>query len=111
MKTILRFIAVVLFVSVIFLVLINISNSIALESNFFSVRANIGFLIFLCSVISSIGTILFLISIGVSLGNQSKLKKQIESTKLNYEVESDKVKQLEGKIKTLEEALKKAISQ
>lgn len=104
MKTILRFFSFTLTLLILVTVLFNITNTITLESNFFSFKANVGFLIFLSAIASSLATLLFSLSFGKQ--NKSKLKKQIENEKLNYELESEKVKQLEAKIKTLEEALK-----
>lgn len=104
MKTILRFFSFTLTLLILVTVLFNITNTITLESNFFSFKVNVGFLIFLSAIASSLATLLFSLSFGKQ--NKSKLKKQIENEKLNYELESEKVKQLEAKIKTLEEALK-----
>ena len=105
MKTIYRFAAFLLFIFIAFAVLLNISNSIAIETAFFSIKVNVGFLILLCSLFGSISTLFFLFSFDNSLKN-NQLKKQLENHKINYEVESDKVRQLESKIKTLEEALR-----
>jgi cell division protein FtsB len=105
MKTIYRFLGFLLFIFIALAVLLNISNSIAIETAFFSIKVNVGFLILLCSLFGSIATLFFLFSFNSSSKNK-QLKKQLESHKINYEVESDKVKQLESKIKTLEEALR-----
>ena len=103
MKTIYNFVAFVFLLLVALLVLCNVSNTISLETSFISLKANVGFLILSCSILSSIATILLLLSFSKS--NKNKIK-QLENTKLNYEIESNKVKQLEAKVKTLEEALK-----
>lgn len=105
MKSVLRFLSLLLILVVVFFVLINISNTIALETSFFSVRSNVGFLILLCAVLGSIATLLFALSFS-SGTKQKQLKKQLEKEKLDLEVEFERVKQLEAKIKTLEEALR-----
>ena len=106
MKTVFKFLAIVFFLLITLIILFNVSNKISIETSFLSLKTNVGFLIFICSVLGMMGTIF----LGLSLGWFSKvdkgLKKHFENTKLNYEIESDKVKQLEAKIKTLEEALK-----
>ena len=107
MRAFFRFVAFFLLAIVAGIVLFNISNSIAIETSFFSLRTNVGFLILFCSILGSLITLLLLFSFGVSLkSSDSKFKKQIENAKLTSEIESDKVKQLEAKIKTLEEALR-----
>ena len=107
MKIFFKFIAFLLFIAIALVFLVNISNSISLEAPFFSMKANVGFLILSCALLSSIATIFFILSAGLFIkSDEGKFKKQIENTKLNYEIESDKVKQLEAKIETLEEALK-----
>ena len=84
----------------------NISNTITLETKFISLKANVGFLILSCSILSSLATLL-LMPKGLFLNSDiNKLKKQHEKSKLNHEIESDKVKQLEAKVNTLEEALR-----
>ncbi len=108
MKPIFRFISITVFLVIGLFVLLNISNSIAIETSFLSLRANVGFLILFCVVLSVLGTLLFLMSIGSNPARN--IKKQIEYEKLGREIESIKVIQLEAKIKTLEEALKKAVS-
>ena len=107
MKTIFRFISITIFLTIGLFVLFNISNTIALETSFLSFRANVGFLILLCSVLSGLATLLFLMSINKTKTN---FKKQFEDIKLDHEIESGKVVQLEAKIRTLEEALRKAVS-
>lgn len=90
----------------------NISNTVAIKSNFLNIEVNAGFLVFISGILGSIATLFFLASF-VSFSNlgREKLKKQIDDAKLNYEIGSDKVKQLEAKIQTLEEALKIATKQ
>ncbi|MBI3591262.1 MAG: hypothetical protein HY094_07810 [Candidatus Melainabacteria bacterium] len=92
----------------IFLIAIsNISNAITIETVFLSLKVNVGFLILMCSVLTSFAMVLFNISASSSVAlDKNNLKKQIENQKLKHELESDKVKQLEAKIYTLEEALK-----
>lgn len=104
MKIILRFFAFSLFLLICIIVLANISNTITLETSFLSLKVNVGFLILLCVIAGSLGTLLF----STTVSNKDKLKKQIaiENEKLSREIESDKVKQLQAKINTLEEALK-----
>jgi len=104
MKIILRFFAFSLFLLICIIVLANISNTITLETSFLSLKVNVGFLILLCVIAGSLGTLLF----STTVSNKDKLKKQIaiDNEKLNREIESDKVKQLQAKINTLEEALK-----
>lgn len=104
MKIILRFTSLFLILFITIIVFVNISSSITLETNFLSLKANVGFLILLCTVLGSISILLLIFSFGIS--KDKKLKKQLENQKLEHEIESDKVKQLEAKIKTLEEALK-----
>ncbi len=108
MKIIFRFVSTTIFLAIGLFVLLNISNTIALETSFLSLRANVGFFILLCAVLSSIATLLLLMSMNKSFGINAK--KQLEDTKLGHEIESSKVSQLEAKIKTLEEAIKKAVS-
>ena len=106
MKRVFHIISLSIFVLIGFLVLLNISNTIALETSFLSLRANVGFFLLFCAALSSLGTILFSMSISFSKSSTSNFKKQLEDAKLNHELESGKVNQLEAKIKTLEEALK-----
>lgn len=111
MKTLLKFFSFALFLLIVLIIVLNFSNTISVETSFFSFKANVGFLIFLTSILSYFATIFLLLSMGWSYrANESKIKNQIknqiEKTKLNYEIESDKVKQLEAKIQTLEAALK-----
>lgn len=109
MKMLLRFLSVLTFSIVGIFVLINTSNTIALDMGFLSLRANVGFFILFCSILSSLATLLFLMTVSLN-SKTSNVKKQLESAKLTQEIESVKVSQLEAKIKTLEEAIKKAVS-
>ncbi len=104
MKIILRLFAFSLFLLICIIVLANISNTITLETSFLSFQVNVGFLILMCVIAGSLGTLLF----STTVSNKDKLKKQIavDNEKLNCEIQSDKVKQLQAKINTLEEALK-----
>ena len=106
MKAVFRFLSLVFFLLIVLIVLFNIPNKVSIETNFLSLKTNVGFLTFICAVFSNIGTVFLGISFGWFSKPDRSLKKQVENTKLNYEIESDKVKQLEAKIKTLEEALK-----
>ncbi|OGI20767.1 MAG: hypothetical protein A3B68_09530 [Candidatus Melainabacteria bacterium RIFCSPHIGHO2_02_FULL_34_12] len=108
MKTISKFLGFIFFLIIFVVILFNLSNQISVETSFLSLKTNIGFLIFASTVLSCIGTILLGYSQGIFFKSDRKLKNQIESTKLSYETETEKVKQLEAKIKTLEEALKMA---
>ena len=109
MKTTFRYFALVFLLLIGIAVAFNITNSIALEAPFISLKSNVGFLILSCAILASLSTLLFSISQDWSISSEkNKLKKKFENTKLNYEIESEKVKQLESKIKTLEEALKAA---
>lgn len=108
MKTVFRFLAIVLFLIIVLIVLFNIPNKISIETSFLSLKTNVGFLIFLCAIFSNIATVFLGLSLKGFSGTDKRLLKQVEHTKLNYEVESEKVKQLEAKITTLEEALKMA---
>lgn len=103
MKTVFNLFSLLSFLLIALISLLNISNTITIENSFLSIRANVGFLILFCAMLSSIATLLFSMA---SRRDKNKLKNQIETTKLNYEIESDKVKQLEAKISTLEQALK-----
>lgn len=105
MKSIFRFTSLLLLIIITVIVLVNISNTISLETSFFSLRANVGFLILLSAILGSVATMLLLLSIS-SRAKQKEMKRQLEKEKLNFEVESEKVKQLEAKVKTLEEAIK-----
>ncbi len=107
MKIIFRFISITMVLVIGLFVLLNISNTIALETSFLSLRTNVGFFILFCAILSSLATVLFLISLKSS---KSNFKKQLEDSKLDHEIESSKVSQLEAKIRTLEEALKKVTS-
>ncbi len=109
MKKLLRFLSVLIFSIVGIFVLINTSNTIALDMGFLSLRANVGFFVLFCSVLSSLATFLLLMTVNLS-SKTSNVKKQLENAKLTQEIESVKVSQLEAKIKTLEEALKKVVS-
>ena len=106
MKLILRFISITIFLVIGFFILLNISNTIALETSFLSLRANVGFFILLCAVLSSLATLLFLMSMEPALKTTKTFNKQLEDAKLGHEIESSKVEQLQAKIKTLEEAIK-----
>ena len=107
MKLVFRFISVMIFLAIGLFVLLNISNTIALETSFLSLRANVGFFILFCAILSSLATLLLLISMNSTPKLiKNNFKKQLESAKLDHEIESSKVSQLEAKIKTLEEALK-----
>lgn len=108
MKSIFGIISFSLFILIGLFVLLNISNSIAVETSFLSLRANVGFLILFCVILSILATLLFLMSIGSR--STTNIKKQAEDAKLRHEIESAKVIQLEAKVKTLEEALKKVTS-
>ena len=110
MKIFYRCIAFVLVFLIFLIVLFNISNTIILETSFISLRANVGLLIFFCATVGSLSTVFLLMSLdSFSRDDKDKFKKQIETIKLNYEIEFEKVRQLEAKIKTLEEALKLAM--
>lgn len=89
---------------VIVLTLLNINNYISIEVVSESIRVNVGFVILAAAVLSSLSTIFYVQSQGWSPMAKS-LKGQVESAKLKHEVETDKVKQLEDKVKTLEKAL------
>lgn len=107
MRTITLFTAFLLCLMVGIFVLLNISNIITLENNFFQLRVNVGFLILFAALAGSI--IMLLLGLGLGSSKKSKeLKRKIEDEKLNKEIESDKIKQLEAKVKTLEEALNMA---
>ena len=107
MKTFLKFVSFSILLFILLIAVSNISNTMTIETNFLNLKVNVGFLILMCSVLSSLATILFNISFNNNAKqDRNKLKKQVENEKLNYEVESDKLKQLEAKINTLEEALK-----
>ncbi len=108
MRVVFRFISIVLFLAIVLIVLFNIPNKLSIETSFFSLKTNVGFLILLCALLSNMGTVFLGLSLGWYSRTDKRLKRQVEETKLGYEVESDKVKQLEAKIKTLEEALKMA---
>lgn len=110
MKTLFKTISFLIFLFITLFVLLNLSNTIAIETSFLSLRVNVGFLILLSTVLSSIGTLLFLISMNLPSKSANNFKKQFENAKLGHEIESSKVNQLEEKIKTLEEAIKKAVS-
>ena len=111
MKIIFRFISITIFLVIGFFVFLNTSNTIVLEVSSLSLRTNVGFFVLLCVVLSSIATLLFLMSMNHTLKlTNPNFKKQLETAKLNHELESSKVSQLEAKIKTLEEALKKIVS-
>lgn len=110
MKNIFRFISLLLFLIIVFFIVFNISNTITLETPFLSLKANVGFLIFFCVTISSLATLLLLISWErQSKYDKSKINEQMENTNLTYEIEAQRVKQLEAKIDSLEEALRKII--
>ena len=104
MSFIYRVLALISLIIVLIFILLNISNSILIETSFLSLKVNVGFLILFCSVLSSMSVLLFMISTGSKA--DIRFKNQTDRAKLNYEIESDKVKQLEAKIKTLEEALR-----
>lgn len=92
------------------LVVLNISNLIAMETIFGPIRGNVGLLILFSALLGSLITICLGIALSFSRQeDKKKLKKERESAKLKQEIESDKVRQLEAKIKTLEEALKRTI--
>ncbi len=103
----------------IFLIFCIVSLSIAstpigfdLKLWFIELHTSTGLLLALTSAFSCLASLSLLISLGLTGQPQEniKIKNKIEETKLKHEIESDKVKQLEAKIKTLEEALKKVAS-
>ena len=102
MKAFLRSSSFLLIFLILILALFNISNIISIETSFLSLKVNIGFLILLCAVGSSLATLMLAKSFRTPPGTNQK-------EKLNSEIQSDKVKQLEEKIKTLEEALRMRI--
>ena len=106
MKIICRFISFALFLIVIIIAFLNSAGIINIETSFLSMKLNTGFLIFACSLVSCLSTLILFAPHFLSGFEKKKFKKQAEHAKLNYEIESEKVKQLEAKIKTLEEALK-----
>ena len=109
MKAVFRFFSLFFSLLIILIVLLNISNTIAIETSFLTLKANVGFLNLSCTLLGSLITVLLLLSFGITVkSSESKLKKKFENAKLHHEIESDKMKQLEAKIKTLEEALRVA---
>ena len=62
MKTLLRFISLLLSLLIAVIVLLNITNTITLENSFLSLRANVGFLILFCTILGSLVTIFLSIS-------------------------------------------------
>ena len=102
MKTLSKLVAIIFSLLIALIILFNTGNTITLEIGSLSLKANVGLLIFSCVLLSIFATILF----RPSAFDKNKLKKQIENTKLNHEIESDKVKQLQAKIDTLEAAIK-----
>ncbi len=107
MKLNLKLVSIVIFLIIGLFVFLNISNTITFETAFLSLKASVGFFILFCVILSSIATLLFLISMNSTLKlSKNDFKRQLENSKLNHELESSKISQLEEKIKTLEEALK-----
>jgi len=108
MKGIYFLIAFVFCCVVAVLAFINFSNVITIESNFVNLKVNVGVLILFSVMLGSLSTIFVGMFLGWSAdkGSSRELLKHVENEKLKNEIESDKVKQLEAKIKTLEEALK-----
>lgn len=86
-----------------------------IHCNLFFRELNIplGFLIALSSSFSFLASIALLIGLGLTSSTNTqdniKVKNKIEDAKIKQEIDADRVKQLEAKVKTLEEALKKAI--
>lgn len=108
MKTVLKIISLTSLILIAAIVLLNTLNTIAMESNFFSIRVNVGFLGLLCALLGGILVLSLSLLFSNSGKGKKKLEKQFENEKLNRELETEKVKQLEAKIRTLEEALKLA---
>ena len=110
MKTISILISTIFYLLIFWITYLNISNVISLESGPINIRVSVGGLIFLAAIMGSFATVFTGIAQGLFVNKrENKLSKQVENVKLKHEIESDKVKQLEAKIKTLEEALKAAI--
>ena len=109
MKAFLRLSSLFLIVLILILALFNISNIISIETGFLSLKVNVGLLILFCAIASSFATLSLINSSDKSTLDKNRLKKLLDSEKLNYEAESDRIKQLMAKIDTLEEALKKYI--
>lgn len=103
MKVFPKLISILLFAFIIVIAYTNISNTINPEISLLNIRVSVGLLILFCSLLSSIATILFLNSRQAT----NKSITSTQNTKLDLEIEMGKVKQLENKLKTLEEALKK----
>ena len=88
------------------IVYFNISNIITFEVGKEIIKANVGFLCLSSSILGAFISVFFLIFNGTLLNMKSKqIERKFENVKLKHEIESDKVKQLEAKIKTLEKAL------
>ncbi len=102
MKTITKVFSFLLLILITLIAFLNIANTITLETGIINFKVNVGILILLCSISSSLATLYFF----KLPGSNVKLKKQTEYEKLSNEIETEKVKQLEAKIQTLEEALK-----
>ena len=103
MKIFPRLISILLFISIVVIAYPNISNTINPEISLLNIRVSVGLLILFCSAISSLATMLFL----GSSQEKNRSTTITQNTKLDLEIEMNKVKQLENKLKTLEELLKK----
>lgn len=101
MKTILKSFSLGLIVCVGIIILFNISNTLTIENGFISLKVNVGILILFCVLAASLATLLL-----INAFSKANSKKKLENEKLNIEIESEKIKQLQAKIQTLEEALK-----
>ena len=106
MRAISLLISLILTLAILAFVLLNVSNVITMENAFIQLKVNVGFLILFIALSGGIITICLGVAFGISSKSKTKeLKKKVEDQKLKGEIESDRVKQLEAKIKTLEEAL------
>lgn len=86
---------------------IGTSEVILLNLNLFTINTTPGNLVLCSAILGSLFTILIFYSLGFFFrSDKKKFAKQIDDLKLRSEGESEKTKQLEAKIKTLEEALK-----
>ena len=107
MKIVLKIISVIIFLLIISFGIMCLSSNSEVSTSLININLSTGIIIIFSFCIGLITAVLFYIGNTMSTSvDKTKLKRQAENAKLNFEIESDKVKQLEAKIKTLEEALK-----
>lgn len=109
MKKFYGILSIVLILFIVSICILTSNTSHTLNFLVFQVNLSVGLLVALTVAFSLLASLSLLLSLGLAAKPEEniKMKNKVEEAKLKEEVETGKVKQLEAKIKTLEEALKK----